>query len=755
MRSQHYKKNERLLLFFWISILLIVGLLSVRDFGISYDEIYHYNYANISLDAYKSFFGIRSEPFYGPANMRFYGPIFDMIGMLIFRFLHLVTNRLSEIWVYHYSYYTVFVFTGICLYSMAKRWFSNWTSWTIMVIFTAQPLLWGHGFINGKDIPFMFFFTYSLVSGFTMVDAINVGNPGKSIKDGIKEIPAMWRKFIKIRLRFDFKEILISFREFRFILFNKNVVWAGIVLGLSTSVRILGPFAGFCVIVFLFFKSQRKFISAALSYFCWAGLTTYLTWPFLWRAPISNFFESIRIMSDYPWRGTVLFNGKFYSPDALPISYLPVLMNIQFTIPFLILFYIGMGLLLWRLSLKKVKVDLLIYIGLCSIIPVFGFIVFRPTIYDNFRQLLFLIPPLFIVAGITVESIYSIIRKPMMRLILIFGFSIAGIFALIKLHPYQYTYYNSFVGGVGGAFRRFELDYWMTSSMELTKKINQDAGLWSKVYCYQAAPIVEKYYLRPDLIPEREEGIDLIPSLYFDYAIINSRFNADIELFPQADVIDTVGRDGAVYGVLKSLSSSLDKPEVALPLTAKNSFITADTSLEGIIGIANIFVEGRGIEYSDDQGFFWLGEGERRGLRGFLWSEQEMPVQMLIRVVAGDGRQDKVRNIALKFFWHETYSGIYNNRLLEGSREERIRFEESEDIVEIFHLQKGWNEFQLYSLDKATNLELPYDNPRELLVLIQKIKFMPFDEDALLLNVHSSLRDNVSFVEEYLPEWGV
>jgi len=34
------------------------------------------------------------------------------------------------------------------------------------------------------------------------------------------------------------------------------------------------------------------------------------------------------------------------------------------------------------------------------------------------------------------------------------------------LHPNQYVYYNAFVGGVGGAQRKFKLDYWANSYAE-------------------------------------------------------------------------------------------------------------------------------------------------------------------------------------------------------------------------------------------------------------------------------------------------
>ena len=46
----------------------------------------------------------------------------------------------------------------------------------------------------------------------------------------------------------------------------------------------------------------------------------------------------------------------------------------------------------------------------------------------------------------------------------------------VHLHPYQYIYYNSFVGGVHGAFHNYELDYWGTSYYEAAEYVNQVAS---------------------------------------------------------------------------------------------------------------------------------------------------------------------------------------------------------------------------------------------------------------------------------------
>jgi hypothetical protein len=43
------------------------------------------------------------------------------------------------------------------------------------------------------------------------------------------------------------------------------------------------------------------------------------------------------------------------------------------------------------------------------------------------------------------------------------------IVTLVRLHPYEYVYYNHLVGGIRGAAGRYELDYWATSYREAVK----------------------------------------------------------------------------------------------------------------------------------------------------------------------------------------------------------------------------------------------------------------------------------------------
>jgi hypothetical protein len=322
------------------------------------------------------------------------------------------------------------------------------------------------------------------------------------------------------------------------------VATAGVALGLATSVRILGPLAGLIGLVYLFGVSRRNRLAAAAAYGVWAAAATYLSWPFLWTAPVQRLLQSASIMANFPWAGLVLFDGARYSADNLPWSYLPLLMNLQLTETFLLICYSAVGLSLWQLLFARVRADWLSYVGLGFGLPLAAMILFRPPLYDNFRQLLFLLPAAFVLAASGVEALFERIRSTWIRLALVIAVSLPGISAIVRLHPYQYVYYNSLAGGVGGAADRFELDYWRTSFREIALWLNQDAAPGAAIITVGASHTFVPY-ARPDL--RVDAGGE------YDYAIIPSKWG---RAYPDAEVLLTIERDGAVLATVRRIRST-------------------------------------------------------------------------------------------------------------------------------------------------------------------------------------------------------
>ncbi len=128
-----------------------------------------------------------------------------------------------------------------------------------------------------------------------------------------------------------------------------------------------------------------------------------------------------------------------------------------------------------------------------------------------------------------------------------------GIISIARLHPYEYIYYNNFIGGVSGAFRSYEFDYWYTSFREAAEYLNTTAEQGAKILVW-GDPFLAKQYTRKDtgiVEPEHGNTYDLIGG--YNYAILSSRGENDT-LYSEADLLFSVEREGAILVVVKRLS---------------------------------------------------------------------------------------------------------------------------------------------------------------------------------------------------------
>ena len=664
---------EKILLLGWLTLNLIMGALTVHEYGMSVDELNNQRYAAATLDAYPSFFGLRFEPQYD-SSYDGHGPAFVTIAAIFVRIMQGVFPNAFVPDLWHYSYFITFPLTGLCLYWLTRRWFSLWTAWAMLFLFSTQPLLLGHAFINPKDTPFMFFITLSVLWGFRMVDAasedpayISLKTPARTLTEKFRNAdghgrrrflnylalaatlalalvvfpgqvnslieqlvtffyhaePATWAgrmfnavanstvpaaDYVTKALRlFDRLERillivgLLFFLVYFGLLVNKTtlrkslgdtwarrhelgsritemtrslrnsfhtrsfsawfadifralrsppVILAGVALGLATGIRAIGPVAGVIVVLYLLAKVRSRAWTTAIAYFLIAGLITYVAWPRLWDAPVQRYLEALGILSHFPhFPGRVLFNGQLYGPSDLPLSYLPVLLTIQFTEPAILCIYVGLGLLTWGLLRDRLRTDLLLYIGLGFALPLFALMLLSPTLYHNFRQALFLIPSMFMLAGFPLEQILGKIAQTWVRVLLIAVIALPGVYSTARLYPYEYVYYNSLVGGAAGASFRYELDYWRISLREMALELNKVAAPESLIVVTRSAGLLSRY-TRPDLIVDKPINSILDLDQGYDYIVHVTRGQGG-DLYPDMQSLISIERDGVVLVTAK------------------------------------------------------------------------------------------------------------------------------------------------------------------------------------------------------------
>lgn len=245
---------------------------------------------------------------------------------------------------------------------------------------------------------------------------------------------------------------------------------AGIILGIASSIRILGPAALFIVAAYFLVKWTRISLPIILCYLLTALLTTYFLWPYLWAAPLTRLQNTLEIMINFPWNGDVRFEGASLNTLELPWYYLPKLIGIQFTLPVVCLAAVGIGISAWKYiknhpeKRKDFAYRLIPFLWFS--VPVVGVMIFQPPLYDTFRQFLFITPPLFIFSAVSIDHLVPLVKKKIVSIVLCVSIILPGIIAMIWLHPYEYIYYNILVGWTGNIGRNFDNDYWGTSFCE-------------------------------------------------------------------------------------------------------------------------------------------------------------------------------------------------------------------------------------------------------------------------------------------------
>jgi hypothetical protein len=323
---------------------------------------------------------------------------------------------------------------------------------------------------------------------------------------------------------------------FRF-LFNPFVILAGVLLGLTSSIRMFAPLAGALVLVYLIWKGRWKSILPAAAYGLIAVITFYLTWPYLWGEPIKRILKNWQVMNAFSHPG---------SPWALP-----TLLGIQYTEPAVLLTLAGFVIAIMEWVRGRRSGLLFLFLG-WSILPMIVLMVKHASLYNNFRQVLFIVPPFFIIAGLAIDRILEYFHRPYMTAAFILLILLPGLWANVRLHPYEYIYYNQFVGGVRNASRHYEVDYWAVSLQEAARYLNDIAPANSTIVA--CAPVYTlEIYLRPDLRanfcdPNQEPS----PGDY-DYYVASGYGYINIPFYPQAKVVFSVYRENVPITVVKSL----------------------------------------------------------------------------------------------------------------------------------------------------------------------------------------------------------
>ncbi|HET9914141.1 MAG TPA: hypothetical protein VFQ13_19765 [Anaerolineales bacterium] len=515
-------------IFILLAINILVGLFVFRDYGSSWDEPLFYDYGDALGYAYSprewfsgDFDVSRS---YGSSgdDHKTRGPAYLFVAREPVYLLQAIGLDPASAW--HLVNFLFFQLGVYFLYRLAARWMRSSAALTAAALFSWQPLLWGHAFINPKDAPFLVFFLASVCLGFEMVNRLT--DESKTNKQKVV-----------------------------------SLVFAAVFLGITTSIRVLGPLAGSLVLIYFLaavlpnekLRGARGPWLFFLIYGVVAILVMFITWPFLWENPIPHFIKVFLLMSDNPTDLSVLFGGQVYRAGELPRRYLPFMLVTTLTEPVWFLFFFGTVVGYIRLVRQKLTNHIVsVTLVLLWFFILIAYVLLRkPAMYDGLRHFLFILPPVFIFIGFAFEFVIDSAILIWLRAGLVAVLLLPGIAGILQLHPYEYTYYNSFVGGTSQVFRQYETDYWLTCYKEAVENLNQVSDQPINLYIHREAYIAA-YYADENINVHDLRGAlaEVKPG---DYVLVNTRTNEDRRVFKDAPPVLQVGRGDAIFCMVKQI----------------------------------------------------------------------------------------------------------------------------------------------------------------------------------------------------------
>jgi hypothetical protein len=277
-----------------------------------------------------------------------------------------------------------------------------------------------------------------------------------------------------------------------------TVLLLGVGFGLSIGSRIMAGFtvlsalAALILIIAADGRAQgaarstarlKEFLRTVVPGIIIALFLMAVVWPWSVLDPL-NLPRAVLYFSQFfekPWRE--LYGGELILATDMPRSYVPVMLGLK--LPEIVL-ALGVAGLVWAFALasrRKLPADrraVLLAIALAASLPVAVAVATRPAMYNGIRHFLFVMPPLALLAGLMasrlLERTRQLGRTPLLGTVAVLAVGIAApVSEMVRLHPYQYAYFNHVAGGVRGAEGRYMLDYWglafRQASLELLRAI--------------------------------------------------------------------------------------------------------------------------------------------------------------------------------------------------------------------------------------------------------------------------------------------
>jgi hypothetical protein len=418
------------------SVLLLAGLVAValatfEQYGISNDEAVQQRYGELIIAYYAS--GFTDQSLFHFDNLYLYGGLFDIAAVLLERAV-----PLEPFFVRHILCAMIGI-VGIGATCATARLIAGPRAGLFAAVGLALcGPFYGAMFNHTKDIPFA---AFMMAATYLLLRAS-------------RDLP-------RPRLR--------------------HVLGFGVMLGAALGMRVTGLLlVGYIAAAIVLhlprgahgnLRSNAAFAGRALLRFAPAFVLGYLimiaAWPWAALAPL-NPIRGASTFASFHYAIRTLLAGHVYTMAEAPRWYVPAYLAIKLPLQLLL----GVALagcaaaLRWRQDTNGVSQREVALLAVAGFLPLLCQAVFHGPSFTGLRHFLFVVPPLAALAGIGLHAALSQVeaRRPVAAFAaataLVAGF-LWNASVLIRLHPDQYLFFNPLVGGLEGASRRYDTDYWV------------------------------------------------------------------------------------------------------------------------------------------------------------------------------------------------------------------------------------------------------------------------------------------------------
>jgi hypothetical protein len=501
-------------------LLLIVGVSSYRDYGISWDEPSQRLIGGVTVKYLGETLApslltqkVQSYPPLKDFHDINYGVAFEAPAVVLEQLLDITDDR--DVFMFRHLLTFLVALAGIYFVQrMADRRFSDWRIGVLAALFLVlTPRLFAESFYNSKDIVFMAFFAIAMNTTISFVLT-----------------PSL-----------------------------KTAVLHGLATAAAIDVRIMAvilPLATVTILIVRLLKRELPIPAtcrALVVYLSAACILVLAMWPSLWSDPIGNFVKGFTNMSNFRFDNDVLYMGRFVRSTNLPWHYVLVWISITTPFLYLALFLVGAfntfrqvasrGIGLWR---GDEELQDVVFFGLFAA-PIAVVILLHSAHYDGWRHLYFIYPAFLLLATRGWVSLWGYDSATIRKLALAVVTAIAIVHTaswMWKTHPFQNIYFNAFAGK--NLRSRYELDYWgLANRKALEYILENDHSEVIDVRADSATPLVVARKIidvqdRKRLRVRHSEDRDLARYVVTNYRLVkdpdDAKYAKDYDLFYQIDV---------------------------------------------------------------------------------------------------------------------------------------------------------------------------------------------------------------------------